>query len=74
VVPKSPEAAAKKVGPRASKRLTKASTASISFDASQLVIPTNDVSIVWFYCFMVLNHSPHTLPWTGFSEKVLFLG
>jgi hypothetical protein len=74
VVPKSPEAAAKKVGPRASKRLKKASTASTSFDASQLVIPTDDVSTVCFYCFMVLNHSPHTLPWTGSSEKVLFLG
>jgi hypothetical protein len=74
VVPKSPEAATKKVGPRASKRLKKASTASVSFDASQLVIPTDDVSTICFYCFMVLNHSPHTLPWTGFSEKVLLLG
>jgi hypothetical protein len=74
VVPKSPEATAKKVGPRASKRLKKASTASVSFDASQLVIPTDDVSTVCFYCFIVLNHSPHTLPWTGFSEKVLLLG
>jgi hypothetical protein len=69
VVPKSPEAAAKKVGPRASKRLKKASTVSTFFDASQLVIPTDDVSIstICFYCFVVLNHSPHTLPWIGSS-------
>jgi hypothetical protein len=74
VVPKSPEAAAKKVGPRASKCLKKASTASTSFDASQLVIPTDDVSTACFYLFTVLNHSPHTLPWAGSSEKVFFLG
>jgi hypothetical protein len=74
MVPKSPEAATKKVDPRASKRLKKASTTSTSFDASQLVITTNDVSTICFYCFMVLNHSPHTLPWTGSSEKVPFLG
>jgi hypothetical protein len=74
VVPKSPEAAAKKVGPRAYKHLKKASTTSTSFDASQLVIPTDDVSTVCFYCFTVLNRSPHTLPWTGSSKKVLFLG
>jgi hypothetical protein len=74
MVPKSPEAATKKVGPRASKRLKKASTVSTSFDASQLVIPTDDVSTVCSYYFMVLNHSSHTLPWTGSSKKVLFLG
>jgi hypothetical protein len=34
VVPKSPEATAKKVCPQASKRLKKASTASVSFNAS----------------------------------------
>jgi hypothetical protein len=74
VVPKSLEATTKKVGPRASKHLKKASTASVSFDASSLAIPTDDVSTVCFYCFMVLNHSPHTLPWTGFAKKVLLLG
>jgi hypothetical protein len=74
VVPKSPEATAKKVGPRASKRLKKASTASTSFDASQLVIPTDDVSTICFYWFTVLNHSPHTPLLTGSSEKVFFLG
>jgi hypothetical protein len=73
-MPKSPEAAAKKVGPRASKRLKKASTASTSFDASQHVIPTDDVSTVCLYWFTVLSHSPDTLPWIGSSEKVLFLG
>jgi hypothetical protein len=51
VVPKSPEVVAKKVGPRASKRLKKASAVSTSFDASQLVIPTDDVSTVCFLLF-----------------------
>jgi hypothetical protein len=74
VVPKSPEAAAKKVGPRASKCLKKASAASTSFDASHLVIPTDDVSTIYFCCFLALNHSSHTLPWTGFAKKVRLLG
>jgi hypothetical protein len=51
VVPKSPEAAAKKAGSRASKRLKKAPAASTSFDAPRLVIPTNDVSTVCFYIY-----------------------
>jgi hypothetical protein len=74
VVPKSPEAAAKKAGSRASKRLKKASAVSTSFDAPRLVIPTDDVSTVYFCCLLALNHSSHTLPWTGFAEKVCLLG
>jgi hypothetical protein len=74
VVPKSPEAAAKKASPRTSKRLKKASAASTSFDASQLVIPTDDVSTVYFCCLLALNHSSHTLPWIGLAEKVRLLG
>jgi hypothetical protein len=74
VVPKSPEATAKKAGPRASKRPKKASAVSTSFDASQLVIPTDDVSTIHFCCLLALNHSSHTLPWTGFAEKVCLLG
>jgi hypothetical protein len=49
MVPKSPEAAAKKAGSRASKRLKKASAASTSFDAPRLVMPTDDVSTTYFY-------------------------
>jgi hypothetical protein len=60
MVPKSPEAAAKKAGPCASKRLKKASAVSTSFDTSQLVIPTDDVSTVYFCCLLALNHSSHT--------------
>jgi hypothetical protein len=52
MVPKSLEAAAKKAGPRASKRLKKASAASTSFDAPRLVIPTDDVSTVYFCCLL----------------------
>jgi hypothetical protein len=74
VVPKSLEAAAKKVGPHASKRLKKASAASTYFDAPRLIIPTDDVSTVYFCCLLALNHSSHTLPWTGFAEKVCLLG
>jgi hypothetical protein len=74
VVPKSPEATAKKAGSHASERLKKASAASTSFDAPRLVIPTDDVSTVYFCCLLALNHSSHTLPWTGFAEKVRLLG
>jgi hypothetical protein len=73
-VPKSPKAAAKKVGPRASKCLKKASAASTSFDASQLVIPTDDVSTVYFCCFLAFDHSSHTTPWTSFAKKIASLG
>jgi hypothetical protein len=52
VVPKSPEAAAKKAGSRASKRLKKASTASTSLDVSRPVIPTDDVSTIYFCCLL----------------------
>jgi hypothetical protein len=52
VVPKSSEAAAKKSGSRASKRLKKASTASTSLDASRPVIPTDDVSTIYFCCLL----------------------
>jgi hypothetical protein len=51
VVPKSPEAAAKKDGSRASKCLKKASTASTSLDASRPVIPTDDVSTIHFVVY-----------------------
>jgi hypothetical protein len=74
VVPKSPEAAAKKAGSRASKRLKKASAASTSFDAPRPVIPTDDVSTIYFCCLLSLNYSSHTLPWTDFAEKVHLLG
>jgi hypothetical protein len=74
VVPKSPEAAAKKAGSRASKRLKKASAASTSLDAPRLVIPTDDVSTIYFSCLLALNYSSHTLLWTGFAKKVHLLG
>jgi hypothetical protein len=74
VVPKSPEAAAKKAGSRASKRLKKASAASTSLDAPRLVIPTNDVSTICFYYLLALNYSSHALSWTGFTKKVRLLG
>jgi hypothetical protein len=51
VVPKSLEAAAKKAGSRASKRLKKASAVSTSFDAPRPVIPTDDVSTIYFVVY-----------------------
>jgi hypothetical protein len=70
VVPKSPEAATKKAGFHASKRLKKASAASTSLP----VIPTDDVSAIYFCCLLALNFSSHALPWTDFDEKVHLLG
>jgi hypothetical protein len=74
VVPKSPEAAAKKAGFRASKRLKKASAASTSLDALRPVIPTDDVSAIYFCCLLALNCSPHALLWTDFDKKVRLFG
>jgi hypothetical protein len=74
VVPKSPEAATKKAGSRASKCLKKASAASNSFDAPRPVIPTDDVSTIHFCCLLALSYSSHALSWTDFAEKVLLLG
>jgi hypothetical protein len=74
VVPKSPESTAKKAGSRASKRLEKASAASTSLDAHRPVIPTDDVSTIYFCYLLALNYSSHTLPWTDFAEKVHLLG
>jgi hypothetical protein len=74
VVPKSPEAAAKKAGSHASKCLKKASAASTSLDAPRPVIPTDDVSTIYFCCLLALNYSSHALPWTDFAEKVHLLG
>jgi hypothetical protein len=74
VVPKSPEAAAKKAGFHASKRLKKASAASTSLNAPRPVIPTNDVSTIYFCSLLALNYSSHALPWTDFDEKVCLLG
>jgi hypothetical protein len=48
MVPKSPEAAAKKVGSRASKRLKKALAASTSLDAPRPITSTDDVSAIYF--------------------------
>jgi hypothetical protein len=48
VVPKSPEAATKKAGFHASKCLKKASAVSTSLDAPRLVIPTDDISAIYF--------------------------
>jgi hypothetical protein len=74
VVPKSPEAIAKKAGSRASKRLKKASVASTSFDAPRPVIPTDNVSTIYFCCLIALSYSSHALPWIDFAEKVCLLG
>jgi hypothetical protein len=74
VLPKSPEAAAKKAGFRTSKRMKKASAASTSLDAPRPVITTDDVSTIYFCCFLALNYSSHALPWTDFDEKVRLLG
>jgi hypothetical protein len=54
--------------------LKKASAASTSLDAPRLVIPTNDVSIIYFCSSLALNYSSHALPWTDFDEKVHLLG
>jgi hypothetical protein len=48
VVPKSPEASAKKAGSHASKRLKKASAASTSLDVPRTITSTDDVSIIYF--------------------------
>jgi hypothetical protein len=74
VVPKSPEAAAKKTISHASKRLKKASAASTSLDAPRPAIPTDDVSVLYFCCLLALNYSSHTLFWTGFGKKVHLIG
>jgi hypothetical protein len=74
VVPKSPEAAAKKASSRASKRLKKASAASTSFDSPRLVVPIDDVSTIYFCCLLALSYSSHALPWTDFAEEVRLLG
>jgi hypothetical protein len=73
-MPKSPEAAAKKAGSHASKRLKKASAVSTYFDAPRPVIPTDDVSTIYFCCLLALSYYSHTLPWIGFAEKVCLLG
>jgi hypothetical protein len=74
VVPKSPEAAAKKTVSRASKRLKKASAVSTSLDAPRPAIPTDDVSALYLCCLLDLNYSSYTLFWTGFAEKVHLIG
>jgi hypothetical protein len=74
VVPKSPEAATKKASFCASKRLKKASAVSTSLNAPRPVIPTDDVSTIYFCCLLALNDSSHALPWTDFGEKVCLLG
>jgi hypothetical protein len=74
MVPKSPEAATKKAGFRASKCLNKASAASTSLDAPWPVIPTDDVSTIYFCSLLALNYSSHALPRTDFDEKVRLLG
>jgi hypothetical protein len=48
VVPKSPKAAAKKAGSRASKRLKKASAVSTSLDAPRPITSADDVSAIHF--------------------------
>jgi hypothetical protein len=74
VVPKSPEAAVKKDGPRASKRLKKASVASTSLDAPRPTTSTDDVSVTFFCCLLFLNCSSHALLLTNFDEKVHLFG
>jgi hypothetical protein len=49
VVPKSPEAAAKKAGSHASKHLKKAPVASTSLDAPRPITSTNDVSATFLF-------------------------
>jgi hypothetical protein len=67
VVRKSPEAATKKAGFHASKRLKKASAVSTSLDAPRPIIPTDDISAIYFCCLLALNFSSHALPWTDFD-------
>jgi hypothetical protein len=74
VVPKSPEAATKKAGFRASKRLKKAPAPSTSLGDPLPVIPTYDVSTIYFCCLLSLNYSSYALLWTSFAEKVHLLG
>jgi hypothetical protein len=74
VVPKSPEAAAKKAGSRASKRLKKASATSTSLDAPRPITSTDDVSAIYFCYLLALNCSSHALLWTDFDEKVCLFG
>jgi hypothetical protein len=52
VVPKSPEAATKKAGSRASKRLKKASVVSTSLDTPRPVISPDDVSTIYL-CYLL---------------------
>jgi hypothetical protein len=54
--------------------LKKASTTSTSLHAPRPVIPTDDVSTIYFCCLLALNYSSHALPWTDFDEKVCLLG
>jgi hypothetical protein len=49
MVPKSPEAAAKKAGSRASKRLKKASAASTSLDAHRPISSTDNVGATFLF-------------------------
>jgi hypothetical protein len=49
VVPKSPAAAVKKAGSRASKRLKKVSVASTSLDAHRPMSSVDDVSITFLF-------------------------
>jgi hypothetical protein len=74
VVPKSPEAAVKKSGPCASKRLKKMSVASTSLDAPLPITSTDDVSVTSFCCLLFLNCSSHALLLTDFDEKVRLFG
>jgi hypothetical protein len=74
MVPKSPEAATKKASFHASKHLKKASAASTSLDAPRPVIPTDDVSAIYFCCLLALNYSSHALLWIEFDEKVRLFG
>jgi hypothetical protein len=74
VVPKSPEAATKMAGSRASKRLKKTSAVSTSLDAPQPVISTDDVSAIFFCFLLALNCSSHALLWTDFDKKVHLFG
>jgi hypothetical protein len=74
MVPKSPEAAAKKAGSRASKRLKRASMASTCLDAPRPITSTDDVSAIYFYCLLALNCSSHALLWKDFDEKVHLFG
>jgi hypothetical protein len=55
MVPKSPEAATKKAGSRASKRLKKASAVSTSLDTPRPVISPDDVSAVYFYYLLAFE-------------------